>query len=166
MPKLVEFWINRWRGNENSGRHIDFWLVQLNGGGAIFWLEKDNRWNVEEHKDLVPPDMVVHDCNPTTWEAEAGRYPGVQGQPECHSELIENCMGGPCIKKKKKHKKPQHFVPAAVPLSYPCTAFPKQCTVSVWRSKEMFTWFPWLCLQSQAQRHPVENKPWEILRIQ
>jgi hypothetical protein len=32
--------------------------------------------------------MVMHTCNPTTWEVEAGGSCIIQGQPELHGETL------------------------------------------------------------------------------
>jgi hypothetical protein len=36
---------------------------------------------------MLEPGMLVYICNPSTWEAEAGRS-GVQGQLELHKETM------------------------------------------------------------------------------
>jgi hypothetical protein len=45
-------------------------------GGRVEWNKRRGKLGV-----------VVHSCNPSTWEAEAGGW-GIQGQPGLHSETL------------------------------------------------------------------------------
>jgi hypothetical protein len=50
--------------------------------------------------------VVAHTCNPSTWEAEAGRLQ-IWGQPELHSELeaILGYIETSCVKNKQNRMK-------------------------------------------------------------
>ena len=48
--------------------------------------------------------MAIHDCNPSTWEAEAGRLSQVQGQPRLLSEFqasLSYSVYNPALKTKQ-----------------------------------------------------------------
>jgi hypothetical protein len=51
------------------------------------------------------PGVLVHTCNPSTWEVETGRSLWVRGYSGLHSEFLNNqccCTEKSCLKKKKK----------------------------------------------------------------
>jgi hypothetical protein len=66
--------------------------------------------NIHMHKNGAGPGMVVHTCNPSTLEAEAGGLQ-VQGQPGLYTKFQAKfgVQGRPYLKNKKNE---------AGPLSY------------------------------------------------
>jgi hypothetical protein len=86
------------------------------------------RWQIPLHTahclscELEVPiselDMVVHTCNPNTWEAEAEGL-RVQGQPGLHSEF-KACLGymvRPCLQRKWEKEKERNAHFSALPTS-------------------------------------------------
>jgi hypothetical protein len=54
--------------------------------------------------ETIWPGMVAHAFNPSTWEAEAGRCPGVWSQPGLHSrfQAIWDYIVRACLKETNK----------------------------------------------------------------
>jgi hypothetical protein len=54
-------------------------------------------------KSILLPGMVVHTCNSSTWEVEAGGS-WIPGQPGLHSKFKDNlsCIVRPCLKNEQR----------------------------------------------------------------
>lgn len=48
---------------------------------------KYRQTNKQTNKNYQEPGMVVHDCNPSTWDAEAGGLPRVLGYPGLYNKF-------------------------------------------------------------------------------
>jgi hypothetical protein len=79
---------------------------------------------LEYRKEHFQPGVVVHAFNPSTWEAEAGRFLSLRSERVSEFQDSQGYTEKPCLKKPKKEKKErkEHFcqvgsLPAQVDLT-------------------------------------------------
>jgi len=103
---LTNCWHTEERKKGGNGSNFHWkrsFLYQEKLDIKIFYLDLIFRsTTAKSSKDISNPDMVVYNCNPSTWEADEG-YPG---QPRLQERL--------CIKTKLKNKQTNKQTPTKI----------------------------------------------------